>query len=69
MYFVSVIVPVFNRKDYIEKCLNSIVNQTFRNFELIVVDDGSDDGTGEMKVFLKRVIQELNMHKENIVHL
>ena len=48
MYFVSVIVPVFNRKDYIEKCLNSIVNQTFRNFELIVVDDGSDDGTGEI---------------------
>lgn len=66
MYFVSVIVPVFNRKDYIEKCLNSIVNQTFRNFELIVVDDGSDDGTGEIcDEYGKRHLQLKVIHQRN----
>ncbi len=60
------IVPVFNRKDYIEKCLNSIVNQTFRNFELIVVDDGSDDGTGEIcDEYGKRHLQLKVIHQRN----
>jgi len=43
--FFSVIVPVHNREKLIEKALTSIFNQTFQNFELIVVDDGSTDNT------------------------
>lgn len=42
---ISVIVPVYNVEKYIEKCIQSILNQTFRDFELIVVDDGSTDSS------------------------
>lgn len=48
MPFVSVIVPVFNAQNYIEKCLNSIKNQTYRDFEVLMVDDGSEDGSAEI---------------------
>lgn len=39
----SVIVPLYNKAKYIEKCLQSVFNQTFKEFELIVIDDGSSD--------------------------
>lgn len=45
---ISIIVPVFNAKDYLVNCINSIVNQTVTNFELLLVDDGSTDGSGEL---------------------
>ncbi len=45
---ISVIVPAYNAEDYIERCLNSILNQTYRNFEIIVVNDGSTDATGNI---------------------
>ena len=37
---ISVIVPVFNTEKYLHKCLNSIVSQTYKDLEIIVVDDG-----------------------------
>ena len=40
---ISVIVPVYNAENYLERCLNSIVNQTYSNLEIILVDDGSRD--------------------------
>ena len=43
---VSVIVPVYNVQDYIEKCLDSLINQTLEQLEVIVIDDGSTDKTG-----------------------
>lgn len=45
---ISVIVPVYKCKDYIHRCVGSILNQTFENFELILVDDGSPDGCGKI---------------------
>ena len=45
---VSVIVPVYNSEKYIEKCLNSIIEQTYKDFELIVINDGSKDNSLEI---------------------
>ena len=45
---ISVIVPIYNIKGYIEKCIMSIVGQTYTNLEIILVDDGSTDGSGEI---------------------
>ena len=40
---ISVIVPVYNTEDYLERCIRSIMNQTYKNLEIIVVNDGSTD--------------------------
>lgn len=45
---VSILIPVFNRKDYITECIQSALDQTFTDFEIIVVDNASDDGTWEI---------------------
>lgn len=42
---ISVIVPAFNVEMYIEKCIKSIQNQTYKNIEIVIIDDGSDDST------------------------
>ena len=48
MKLLSVIVPVYNVKPYLDKCVESIVNQTYHNLEIILVDDGSTDGSQDI---------------------
>lgn len=44
----SILVPVYNAKKYLPECLKSIENQSYRDFEVVLVDDGSTDGSGEI---------------------
>ena len=45
---ISVIVPVYNVENYLDKCIESIVNQTYKNLEIILVDDGSLDSSSKI---------------------
>ncbi len=52
---VSVILPARNEEDFVERCLSSLINQDYGNYEIIAIDDRSDDRTGEM---IKRIAKE-----------
>ncbi len=45
---ISIIVPVYNVKEYLKECLDSLLSQSFKNYEIVLVDDGSTDGSSEM---------------------
>ena len=65
-YKVSVIVAAYNIQDYIVKCLESIENQTYKNLEVIIVDDGSSDNTGKLaEEFAENDNRFIIIHKEN----
>lgn len=53
---ISIIVPVYNTENYLEKCLLSLVNQTYKNIEIIIVDDGSPDNS--MNIIQKFVLAD-----------
>ncbi len=63
---VSVVVPVYNVEKYLERCITSIINQTYKNLEIILVDDGSKDHSGLMcDEYAKRDERIKVVHKEN----
>lgn len=63
---ISVIVPVYNVENYITKCVDSIVNQTFRDIEIILVDDGSTDNSGKIcDEYLTKDDRVRVIHKKN----
>lgn len=65
-YKISVIVAAYNIEQYISKCLDSIINQTYKNLEIIVVDDGSSDDTGRIANEYARMDSRfVIVHKEN----
>jgi len=63
---ISVVVPIFNKAEYLPKCLNSITGQTYKNLEIICVDDGSTDGSLEIiNEYRKRDSRIIVIKKEN----
>lgn len=63
---ISVIVPVYKVEPYIHKCIDSILGQTFSDFELILVDDGSPDSCGEIcNRYAEKEERICVIHKEN----
>ena len=63
---ISVIVPVYNVEKYLPRCLDSILAQTFRDFELILVDDGSTDASGAIcEEYAARDSRIRVLHQEN----
>lgn len=68
---ISVIVPVYNVENYIEKCIESILSQTYTDFELLLINDGSSDKSGSIcdayvnkdeSVYFIKKMKELVLH-------
>jgi len=63
---VSIIVPVYNSEKYLSKCINSIRNQKFQDFEILLIDDGSDDNSGKIcDLFEKKDKRIKVIHQNN----
>ena len=56
---VSVIIPTYNREKFLKRAIESVLSQTFQDFELIVVDDGSNDNT-------KKIVKEFQNQDNRI---
>ena len=65
---VSILIPVYNIESYVERAVDSAVEQTYRNIEIVLVDDGSDDGSGNICDMLANKYSNVDIkviHKEN----
>lgn len=63
---ISVIIPVYNIADYIQKCIDSVIKQTYKNLEIILVDDGSSDISGQIcDQYSREDSRIIVFHKEN----
>lgn len=63
---ISIVIPIYNTAPYLERCLSGITSQTYRNLQIICVDDGSTDGSGEIvDRFADRDKRIVAVHKQN----
>lgn len=65
-YLVSVLIPVYNTENYLNQCIDSVLNQTFSDFELILCNDGSTDNSGKICDDYRKIDERVQViHKEN----
>jgi len=65
-FLISVIVPIYNSGEHLYRCLDSLVNQTYSKLEIILINDGSTDGSGEVcELYKKKDERIICIHKEN----
>ena len=63
---ISVIVPVYNAENYLSRCVQSILSQNYKDFELLLVDDGSSDMSGSIRDSFARLYARVRVcHQEN----
>ncbi len=63
---LSVVIPVYNVKEYLERCVESVCGQTYKNLDILLIDDGSTDGSGELCDELAQKDNRIRViHKEN----
>lgn len=66
MQLISIVVPVYNVEAYAEQCIESILNQSYKNLQIILVDDGSTDRSGEICDFYRQRDSRIEViHKKN----
>lgn len=66
MKLISVIIPVYNVEDYLNRCIKSVLSQTYSNIEIILVDDGSKDRSGEVCDELAKKYKQIHViHQQN----
>ena len=58
---ISIIVPCYNVEKYLEDCLNSLLNQTFKDYEIICINDGSTDSTLD-------ILEQYSKHKSVLIN-
>lgn len=65
-YNISIIIPIYNVEKYLDKCLESLVEQTMKEIEVIMIDDGSTDGSSQIAdTYAKKYINFKVIHKDN----
>ena len=63
---ISIIIPIYNVREYLAKCIESVINQTYQDIEIICVDDGSTDGSYEICEYYKKKDSRIKVvHKIN----
>lgn len=63
---ISIIVPIYNKEKDLERCINSLLNQTYRNIEIILINDGSKDSSGKIcDTYSKKNQNIISIHKKN----
>ncbi len=66
MDLISIIIPVYNVEKYVEECIDSVLNQDYPNIEIIIVDDGTKDSSGEIcDAYAEKDSRVKVFHKEN----
>lgn len=64
---ISIIIPVYNVEKYLDRCIKSVINQTYKNLEIILIDDGSSDKSGDIcDKYSKIDSRIISIHQENM---